>query len=108
MGVENDPTDFGAYLERTISADPELAAMVAKAEAETKNEKCFAYQERDGSIDLDSIAESVERVRDKMLASSLGWRYHYQQNHGAQWKLLLQHGKVVEVVILIVPELNAG
>ena len=33
MGVENDPTDFGAYLERKIDADPELKQMVNKAEA---------------------------------------------------------------------------
>jgi hypothetical protein len=73
----------------------------------TENEKCFAYQDRDGSLDLDSIAESVERVRDKMLVASMGWRYDYPDDHEAQWNLLLQYGKVVEVVVLIVPEVNA-
>lgn len=70
----------------------------------TENEKCFAYQDRDGELDLDSIAESVERVRDKMLVASMGWRYEYPDDHAAQWDLLLRHGKVVEVVVLIVPE----
>lgn len=69
-----------------------------------ENEKCFAYLDRGGELDLDSIADSVERVRDKMLVASMGWRHQYQQDHEAQWDLLLQHGKVVEVVILIVPE----
>jgi len=67
------------------------------AETTTENEKCYAYQDRDGSVDLNSIAESVERVRDKMLVDFYGQR-------DAEWALLLQHGKVVEVVILIVPE----
>jgi hypothetical protein len=65
-----------------------------------ENEKCFAYQDRDGEIDLYSIAESVQRVRDKMIVDFYGQR-------DAQWNLLLQSGKVVEVVILIVPEVNA-
>jgi hypothetical protein len=69
-----------------------------------ENEKCYAYQDRDGSLDLDSIAESVERVRDKMLVASMGWRYDYADGHDAQWNLLLRCGKVVEVVILILPE----
>jgi|LakMenE18May11ns_1017448.scaffolds.fasta_scaffold9406442_2 hypothetical protein len=69
-----------------------------------ENEKCFAYQDSTGQLDLDSIAESVDRVRNKMLADSMGWRYEYPDGHDAQWNLLLQHGKVVEVVVLIVPE----
>ena len=66
----------------------------------TENEKCYAYQDRDGSLNLDSIADSVERVCDKMLVD-LYWQ------RDVQWDLLLQRGKVVEVVILIVPEVNA-
>jgi hypothetical protein len=77
------------------------------AETTTENEKCYAYQDRDGSLDLDSIADSVERVRSKMLVSSMGWRHQYSQDHDAQWRLLLEFGNVVEVVVLIVPEVNA-
>ena len=72
-----------------------------------ENGKCFAYQDRDGSLDLDSIAESVERVRDKMLVASMGWRYDYSEGHEEQWNMLLKYGEVVEVVVLIVPEVNA-
>ena len=70
----------------------------------TKSEKCFAYRDQDGSLDLDSIAESVERVRDKMLVASMGWRYDYPDGHEAQWNMLLKYGNVVEVVVLVVPE----
>ncbi len=71
--------------------------MGTESSNENENEKCYAYQDRDGSLNLDSIADSVERVRDKMLVD-LYWQ------RDVQWALLLQHGKVVEVVILIVPE----
>jgi len=36
---ENDPTDFGAYLERQIAHDPELSALVAEAEKELEAEE---------------------------------------------------------------------
>lgn len=78
----------------------ERSTLPMGAEMTTENEKCYAYQDRDGSLDLDSIADSVERVRDKMLVDFYGQR-------DVQWDLLLQRGKVVEVVILIVPEVNA-
>ncbi len=71
--------------------------MGTESSNENENEKCYAYQDRDGSLNLDSIADSVERVRDKMLVD-LYWQ------RDVQWDLLLQRGKVVEVVILIVPE----
>lgn len=70
------------------------------AESSNENAKCFAYQDRGGELNLDSIADSVDRVRDKMLVG-LYWQ------RDVQWDLLLQRGKVVEVVILIVPEVNA-
>lgn len=70
----------------------------------TENKKCFAYQDQDGSIDLDSIAESVERVREKMLVASMGWRYEYPDGHDEQWNMLLKYGEVAEVVVLIVPK----
>lgn len=74
--------------------------MGTESSNENENEKCYAYQDRDGSLNLDSIADSVERVCDKMLVD-LYWQ------RDVQWDLLLQRGKVVEVVILIVPEVNA-
>ena len=67
-----------------------------------ENEKCFAYLDRGGLLDLDSIADSVERVRDKMFAAGKQWLFYYDDR-----ELLLLHGKIVEIVILIAPEIHA-
>lgn len=96
---------FGVRPNQCDQIDQQRITIPIGAETMTNpSDKCYAYRDQDGTIDLDSIAESVQRVRDKMLVASMGWRYDYQDGHDAQWEMLLQYGDVVEVVILIVPE----
>ena len=37
--MSHDPTDFGAFLEHTVAADPELSVLVAAAERELEAER---------------------------------------------------------------------
>lgn len=65
--------------------------------------KAFAYQNDDGSLDLDSIAETVEGVRDRFLEEGMGWRYEYpdRYNHDEAWARALEYGRVVQVDITV-------
>lgn len=62
---------------------------------------CFAYREANGTIDIESIAETVDNVKWKMLESSMGWRFEHPEryNQEEQWKKLLAYGEVVPVVV---------
>ena len=62
--------------------------------------KCFAWQENDGTIDLDSISETIEGVRIKCLQQQMGWRFHDGacSRHEA-WKIRQKYGHVVKVIV---------
>lgn len=65
----DDPTDFGAYLEHTIAADPELSVLVTEAEAELEatDEICRK---------IDSLSDRAKRwLRHAAMAIGENERY---------------------------------
>jgi len=40
--------------------------------------KAFAYHNSDGSFDLESISETVDGVKYKMLEAVMGWRFNIE------------------------------
>ena len=67
----------------------------------TPSVQCFAFQERSGAIDVESIGESQEVVRTKMLQACMGWRYAYPDmySHDEEWICILGTGDVVPVTV---------
>ena len=73
----------------------------------------LAYQHDDGSLDLDSIAETVADVRLSVLETGMGWRFEHpdRYSHDEAWARALQYGRVVWVEITVTgpaPEEEAG
>lgn len=65
--------------------------------------RCYAFLEANGTVDLDSIAETEDAVRWKMLEGSMGWRFEYPEryNRDEEWQRLLTFGKVVTVSVSV-------
>lgn len=63
--------------------------------------RCYAFMESNGTIDFDSIAETEDAVRRKMLGESMGWRFEHPDRYSQddEWKRLLTFGKVIPVVV---------
>jgi len=63
--------------------------------------EAYAYQDSDGTIDLDSIAESYYGVRYKMLVAKMGWKYFHpgRFSHDEAWGRLMEFGSVVKVEV---------
>lgn len=63
--------------------------------------KCFAFVHNDGTIDIDSLGDSEDDVRRKVLEDSLGWRYEHPDrwSHDEEWQRLLLFGSVRAVVV---------
>jgi hypothetical protein len=63
----------------------------------------FAFKNNDGSVELWTVNESPEEVRDQMLQDTMGWRYNHSDKypHEQKWAQLLETGKVVEVVVTV-------
>lgn len=61
----------------------------------------YAFQELNGTIDLDSVGETAEQVREKLLAAVMGWRFNHPDRypHAVEWARLLTFGKVVPVSV---------
>ena len=62
---------------------------------------CYAFRERGGEIDLDSISETPDNVRVKYLSSSMGWRLQYPDRYSQdeEWQRVLTFGSVVPVLV---------
>ena len=71
---------------------------------------CHAFLDYDGSIDLNSIAETEEDVKLRVLESSMGWKFEHPNlfNRDKEWGRLLQFGKVVPVEVTICPQVGEG
>ena len=63
--------------------------------------EAYAYQDSDGKIDLDSIAESYDDVRTKVLATQMGWRYFHLGRYSQEeaWERLMEFGSVIKVEV---------
>lgn len=66
--------------------------------------ECFAFIEASGQIDLDSLAETEEIVKYKVLEGAMGWRFEYPEryNHEEEWVRLQAFGKVVKVRVCVI------
>jgi hypothetical protein len=64
-------------------------------------QEAYAYQDSDGKIDLDSIAESYDDVRTKVLATQMGWRYFHLGRYSQEeaWERLMEFGSVIKVEV---------
>ena len=67
---------------------------------------CFVYVDDEQGIDVDSVAETPESVRDKYLRESMGWRYDYPErcDQDEAWGEVLRYGKVVTAIVETVPK----
>lgn len=68
--------------------------------------RAFAYQENDGTIDLDSISDSIGSVKYKVLEGCMGWRFRYpdRYNQDEEWQRILTYGNVIEVSVSLSQE----
>ncbi len=59
--------------------------------------------DRDGEIDLDTIAETPDKAKDKMVREAMGWRYDYPDRYSREeaWVGLSQFGRIVRIKIEI-------
>lgn len=66
-----------------------------------KQVSCFAFRELDGTINLDSIADTIESVRFNVLEVSMGWRFNHPSRYSQdeEWGRMLTYGKVVPVSV---------
>ena len=65
--------------------------------------KGYAYKSNDQhGLDLESIAETPELVRDRYLRESMGWQFDYPEryNQDEEWERVLNYGQVVKVLIM--------
>ena len=64
----------------------------------------YAFRERNGEIDFDSIADTPENVRLRYLEMCMGWRFGHPDRYDqdAEWERLLTYGAVVPVRVLVV------
>ena len=62
---------------------------------------CYAYRERSGVIDVDSISETPAGVREKYLEACMGWRFNHPDRYSRdeEWARLLTFGSVVHVMV---------
>jgi len=76
--------------------------MTEKTEPSTPvHADCYAFREWRGVIDLESIGETPEIVRDRMLEGVMGWRYAHPDRypHEETWQRILKTGSVVKVSV---------
>lgn len=68
----------------------------------------YAFREHSGRIDLESIAESPEHVRDQMIRGVMGWRYDHpdRYDHDDMWNAICTTGEVVRVSISVTERPN--
>ena len=64
----------------------------------------YAFAWADHGLDLDSISDSVENVRLKVLSETMGWRFSHPDRYSQEeeWKRLLTYGKVASVLVSVV------
>jgi hypothetical protein len=63
----------------------------------------YAFLDRSGEVDLDSIAETQDGVRLRCLEASMGWRFDHpsRYDHEKEWQRLLTYGSVVPISISV-------
>lgn len=66
---------------------------------------CYAFRGGNG-VDIDSISETPDGVRDRMLEGVMGWRYQYPDRypHEEAWQRILKTGTVVNVSVTEIDE----
>lgn len=66
--------------------------------------ECFAFMESNGQIDLDSLADTEEKVKYKMLEGTMGWRFEHPERYNPEeeWVRLRSYGKIVKVRVCAV------
>ena len=62
---------------------------------------CYAFRESRGVLDIESIGETPDIVRDRMLEGVMGWRYEHPDRypHEEKWQRILETGTVVKVSV---------
>jgi len=98
---DGDANPGSGRLQTVREADQGEASRGAVPEMPEKAVTCYAFIESNGSLDLDSIAETEDAVRQKMLAGSMGWRFENPErySHDEAWQRLLVCGRVVQVSV---------
>lgn len=73
----------------------------ASARNETMRQNAYAYVESDGEINLDSIADNVEEVKERCLEQWLGWRYAYTDmyDRDESWLEYSAGGQIMPITI---------
>lgn len=63
----------------------------------------YAFLDRNGEVDLDSIAETQDGVRLRCLRESMGWRFDHpdRYSHEKEWERLLTYGSVVPICVSV-------
>lgn len=63
----------------------------------------FAFRSTSGEIDVDSVSESVDRLKEKMLSELMGWRYEHPALYSREtaWKRVLETGTIVQVTVAV-------
>ena len=63
----------------------------------------YAFVDLDGKIDIDSVGESPERVRENVLKACMGWQYSHPENYSREeeWKNRGAFGSVRAVAVSI-------
>jgi len=66
----------------------------------------YAFLQSDGLIDISSIDETAELVREGILEDCLGWRYHYPDRYprNEAWERFSKTGSIVRVSISVVDD----
>lgn len=66
----------------------------------------YAFLQFDGDLDLDSISESFDASKWKMIENSMGWRFNHPERYSRdeQWERLRQYGKIVAVEVTVLEE----
>lgn len=63
--------------------------------------ECYAYVHDGGEIDIDTLHNTTEGAKMKMLEQSMGWRFQYPDRYSPDehWDMLLQHGEIKAVTV---------
>lgn len=67
--------------------------------------ECFAFVHSSGEIDIDTLHNTEEGAKLKMLEGSMGWRFEYPErySHEEHWEMLQKHGEIKAVQVSFKP-----
>lgn len=64
---------------------------------------CYAFLESGGTPDIESMSDTPEGVRDRMLEQCMGWRYEHPDRYSQveAWNQIRETGRIVKVAVLV-------